>query len=907
MKYRKKLIEVALPLDVINQASAAEKKIHVGTTSNLHAWWARRPLAACRAVVFASLVDDPSNDLPPEKAEKKRRELFDVLCRLVQWESNNDGTVLAAARRLIAESIGADRVLIVDPFCGAGSIPIESQRLGLHALGLDLNPVAVAISKALVEVPPVVSGHTQINPGRTTEQLLLPDSADRFKGFRDDLKHYEERVLSIVKDGLVGLYGKEAAGHDPLPIAWLWCRTVPCTNPGCRALVPLIKSLWLSRTPKNRCWLSVKETEEDGRVVFEVQSGSGRPTDPPITDSGARCVSCATTMSFAEIRAAAMQGEMGFRLTAVVLKSGTSMTFRVGTETEEKLALSCSPNWSPDTSLPEQALGFRVQKYGLTHHSDLFLPRQLAMLSIFAEALSQTVEEIRAVSSDEAYANAVAVYLAIFFDRLVQTNNSLVRWFTHTQRPSKAQPTFDKQTVQMTWDFAEANPLSNSAGGWSTCCKYPQTALNCLPQIPGSGTIRHCDARTMEVEHKSETVFCTDPPYYDNIGYADLSDFFYIWLRRTLRGIYPDAFRTMLVPKQEELIADPSRHQGDEKAAKEFFYSGMQDVFHRMWNTASSKYPTTIFYAFKQSQSEPSGPTVSTGWERMLQALVDGSWAIVGTWPIRTEHENRPRGIGANALASSVVLVCRKRPSTAPTTTHAEFRRLLRKELPDAMKALQECNIAPVDMAQSSIGPGMAIFTRHSKVLEADGNAMSVRTALGTINQALDEVLAEQEGEFDADTRWAIAWFEQFGLDVGAFGQADVLARAKNTAVDGLVEAGIARASGGKVQLLQREELRADWEPSTDKRLTIWEVTQYLIRALEQDGETGAAALLQKLGGLGETARDLAYRLYTICERKKWADEALAYNGLVIAWPELTKLALAERSNKPESQSRLFE
>jgi putative DNA methylase len=408
----------------------------------------------------------------------------------------------------------------------------------------------------------------------------------------------------------------------------------------------------------------------------------------------------------------------------------------------------------------------------------------------------------------------------------------------------------------------------------------------------------------------------TDPPYYDNIGYADLSDFFYVWLRRSLVGVYPSLFATLLTPKTQELIASPYRHDGSKDKAQAFFEDGLGKAFARMQQVQNADYPLTVYYAFKQAESdeddaegEPGSvvpATASTGWETMLAGLIRAGFSIHGTWPMRTERSVRSVGLGTNALASSIVLVCRPRPKDAQLATRKQFIIALRRELPEALRNLQHGNIAPVDLAQAAIGPGMAVFTRYTKVMETDGSPMNVRTALGLINQALDEVLAEQEGEFDADTRWATAWFEQHAHNDGPYGEAETLSKAKNVGIAGLVTAGILQSRAGKVRLLRRDELPDDWDPAADDRLTVWEATQHLIRALDQEGESGAAALLHRLSGLGETARDLAYRLYTLCERKKWADEALAYNGLVIAWPELTKLALAERTKSPAAQPELF-
>jgi putative DNA methylase len=898
--YKKKLIEVALPLQSINRASAAEKLIHVGTTSNLHAWWARRPLAACRAVAFASLVDDPGEYLAPEAAEIKRQELFGLIERLIAWESKDDETVLAAAKRAIAQSAGGELPTVVDPFCGSGSIPIEALRLGLNAVGSDLNPIAVSISKALVEVPYVVSGHHAISP-KASKTLL---DTEGFDGFRTDLKYYSSRIIERAREGVSRLYADTYAGSTE-PIAWLWCRTAECPNPGCETRIPLISSLWLSKTKKSRAFLRIaKRDARSHRIAFDVIVGdTGEPESPPVNDTGAACPRCGTPVPFAALRDQGRAGKLGFQLNAYVTKAGSAMQFHAACPEYEAKAMAVRPEWVPDTKLPDAALGFRVQAYGLTHHRDLFLPRQLAALSYFGTALDETIVDVRKdAGGDIDYANAIAVYLAIFFDRLVQTNNALVRWFVHAERPSKAQPTFDKQTVQMVWDFAEANPLAESTGGWETCCKYPQTALDCLPRKPARGRVLHGDSAVLTLP-AGKYLFSTDPPYFDNIGYADLSDFFYIWLRRVLLPVYPDVFRTILVPKNDEIISDPSRHAGDRSAAREFFYERLGRTFRVMYTAAADEYPATIFYAFKQEENTDTGGAISTGWERMLQALIDANWTITGTWPMRTEHANRPRGIGANALASSIVLVCRKRLADAPSATRREFVTSLKAELPVALALLQHGNIAPVDLAQAAIGPGMAVYTRFSKVIDAEGNSLSVGQALAMINEILDEVLAEQEGDFDSDTRWALAWFEQFGFDEGEYGVAETLSKAKNTSVSGMVQAGILSSKSGKVHLLPPNELPTDWDPATDSRLTVWEIVHHLIRTLSE-GESAAALLVTKIGTRAEVARELAYRLFALCERKKRANEALAYNALVLSWPEILRLA---RQTPAASQTGLFE
>ena len=543
----------------------------------------------------------------------------------------------------------------------------------------------------------------------------------------------------------------------------------------------------------------------------------------------------------------------------------------------------------------------------MKNHRHLFTDRQLLALATFADMVSEArTRVIRDSDGSDEYADAVALFLGLLVSKSADYWSNLCVWRSDPKNLGIGH-VFSRQALSMAWDFAEGNPFSTSSGSWGSSQRWTELVLR-ESRATAIGNVNQISANSLACP--VHPIISTDPPYYDNVPYADLSDFFYVWLRRSLQPVFPELLRTVLVPKSEELVADPFR-QGGKEAARQFFERGMGQVFEKMQETTDFQYPATIYYAFKQTEDEyeptenSNGPRSSTGWETFLQGLADTGWQINGTWPIRTEMGNRTRSMASNALASSVVLVCRPRRNDASLATRKEFMNALRAELPEALRNLQYGNIAPVDLAQAAIGPGMAVFTRYAKVMESDGTAMTVRTALGIINQVLDEVLAEQEGDFDADTRWALAWFEQFGTQEGPYGVAETLSKAKNTAVSGLVEAGIISARGGKVKLLARDELSSTWDPATEKRLTVWETTQHLIRTLGQHGEEATAVLMNKLGGMAETARELAYRLYTICERKKWADEALAYNGLVIVWPELTKLARAARSEQRESQQAL--
>ena len=929
MTYRKKLIEVALPLDAINRESAREKSIRHGHPSTLHLWWARRPLAACRAVLFAQLVDDPSSHpdkFPTEEAQKKERErLFKIIEKLVKWENINNERVLEAARAEILKSTGGNPPPVLDPFCGGGSIPLEAQRLGLKAYASDLNPVAVLITKALIEIPPKFAGRPPVHPGGQTSMHW-----HGAKGLAEDVRYYGKWMRGEAEKRIGHLYPKvklpkEYGGGEATVIAWLWARTVKCPNPACGAQMPLVRSFALSTKKSKQAW--VEPVVEEKQYHFEIRTGRGKPREGTVNRRGATCLCCGTPVPFDHVRSEGKAGRMGERLMAIVAEGNRGRVYVGPEEGHEDIAVKATPENVPDTDLPKHALGFRVQLYGMTKHRHLFTPRQLVALTTFSDLVMEAREivmedAIKAGMPDDskgindggagavAYADAVGTYLAFAVDRGSDAWSSLASW---RQGVEATRGTFARQALPMVWDFAEANPFSNACGNWLDACI--QWINKVLLYVPAN---MNCATKQMDVTAIVEAIVnpivSTDPPYYDNIGYADLSDFFYVWLRRSIGKIYPDLFSTMLVPKAEELVATPYRFDGNREKAREFFETGLRRAFEKMRAAAHPDCPLAVYYAFKQAESDAkikdgNGKNVlaSTGWETMLEGLLQTGFQITGTWPMRTERSARTVSLGTNALASSIVLVCRPKPENAPMTTRRDFINALKRELPPALKTLQQGNIAPVDLAQAAIGPGMAVFSCYSKVLEADGTSMRVRSALALINQVLDEYLAEQEGEYDADTRWALAWFEQHGMEEGPFGVAEILSKAKNTAVDGLVAAGIIVSKAGKVRILQRHELPEGWDPATDKRLTVWEVAQHLIRALVDKGsEEGAAALLRKVGALGDVARDLAYRLYTICDRKKWAQEALAYNSLVVAWPELVKLAGQHRSTTP-TQEELFD
>ncbi len=898
---RRKLIEVALPLEAINREAAREKSIRHGHPSTLHLWWARRPLAACRAVLFAQLVDDPSahpDRFPTEEAQdQERQRLFRLIERLVPWEATQDEKVLEDAREEIRRSCGDTPPEVLDPFCGGGSIPLEAQRLGLVAHGSDLNPVAVLITKALIELPARFANRPPIHP-RDGDGRLAVQSWRGAQGLAEDVRYYGTWMREEAERRIGHLYPQATLpdGRKATVIAWIWARTVTCPNPACRATMPLVRSFWLGKKKGKEAW--VRPVVENKTVRFEIGHGrTGPPTEGTVSRTGATCLVCNTPVPLAHIRTEGKDGRMDAQLMAIVAQGNRERIYLPPDPEHEKAADVPRPEGVPETELPKQALGFRVQGYGMTHHADLFTNRQLTALVTFSDLVAEARQRVIEDGGTPEYADAVATYLALGISRVAMTGDSLVRW---NPVGEKAQHMFGRQAISMIWDFAEPNPLSDATGSWSASVELEANPLEMLlPSPVAIGSALQLDA-TKDRPASPSVIVATDPPYYDNVGYADLSDFFYVWLRRSLASTYPALFSTMLTPKAAELVADPFRSGGDKERSEQRFEDGFEKAFAHLRKAARPDFPLTVFYAFKQSEHDESG-VASTGWETMLAGLLRSGFTVTATWPMRTEMATRMRNQASNALASSIVLACRPRSETAGITDRRGFLAALHAELPQALRELQQGNIAPVDLAQAAIGPGMAVFSRYAKVVEPTGEAMPVRSALALINQVLDEVLTEQEGEFDADTRFAIKWFEQYGFDEAGYDPAEGLARAMNVSVKGLEDAGILVARAGRVRLLRRSELAPDWEPTTDTRMPVWEVTQQLVRALWDEGsEAKAGELLRRLGGVGEVARDLAYRLYAICERRGWAEDALGFNALVTAWPEIARPAATVATIQPE-------
>lgn len=908
MTHKKKLIEVALPLDAINKAAAREKSIRHGHPSTLHLWWARRPLAAARAVLWASLVDDPSahpDRFPTEEdQEVERQRLFRILEDLVLWENSNNERVLEAARTEIEASCDGELPNVLDPFCGGGTIPLEAQRLGLPAYGGDLNPVAVLISKAMVEIPSRFADLPPVNPDARAESGLK--TWDRAQGLAEDVRWYGQWMRDRAFERIGHLYPKvklppEQGGGEATVIAWIWARTVESPDPSWNGHVPLVRS-WVLRKKKGKpvVWVEPVVDRDTQTITYRIREG-GTPVEGTIKRGKGRCIATGSVIDADYIKSEAVAGRLHESVIAIVAEGQRRRVYLSPDSDAAPIADLTAPELGLRGPVPTHSQYMGMPRYGLDTWEKLFLPRQAHTLATFYELLAEVHEEVAKAAARAglptdnsrlrdggagpvAYADALTTYLAFAVDRSLARWTSLAIWNSVGE---KTEHVFRLQAYQMSWEFAEANPFSSSTGNWAGQAEWVAKALEELPARTPAVVVQR-DAEAL-INSAPTSVFATDPPYYDNVPYSDLSDFYYVWLRRYLNEVWPDELSTIVTPKAEELVADVER-LGGRTEANRFFEEGMRRVLSAAVQRHDDRFPMSIFYAFQQSETVSEG-TVSTGWESFLEALLGTGLTVVSTWPVRTEMPGGVRNFGRNSLASSIVLICRARKVDAALATRSEFLAALRAELPGAIRLLQKESIAPVDMAQSAIGPGMAVFSRYAKVVEADGKPMSVRQALALINEVLQEVLSEEETEFDADTRWALTWFEQYGLNPGPYGDAETLSKAKGTAVSGVVQAGIAAQLDGNVRLLERDELDPGWDPALDGRLTVWEVAQHLIARLGES-ETAAADLLRQVGpGVGERARQLAYLLYQIADRKGWASEAVAYNSLVQAWPELTRLA----------------
>ncbi len=950
IKSPKKLIEVALPLDDINVASAREKSIRHGHPSTLHLWWARRPLAAARAVLFAQMVNDPGGERgwyagkTKAQADAEREELFQIIRDLVKWENTTNEEVLERARAAIRKSWretcemnkgqpGFDPEKLPafhDPFAGGGAIPLEAQRLGLEAYASDLNPVAVLINKAMIEIPPKFAGQPPVNPVSRADKNLFKREWKGAQGLAEDVRYYGKWMRDEAEKRIGHLYPKievtaqmakdrpdlkQYVGGKLTVIAWLWARTVKSPNPAFAHVdVPLASTFMLSTKDGKEAY--VEPVIEGNEYRFTVKVG--KPKDSAAAKSGTKlsrganfqCLMSGTPIAGNYIKAEGKAGRMGARLMAIVASGGRGRTYLAPTPEHELAALEAKPGWRPEVTISGSTQYLGVKPYGMDRFDQLFTDRQIVALTTFSDLVQEARERVQrdalaaglpdvnkplrdGGTGAMAYAEAAGVYLAFALSKQADLGNSLCGWEPIAQCPRHV---FGRQALPMLWDYAEGNPLGDSSGAWKVFVDGIVKAFSKAFEfvaMDASGSAQQDDAGTQNISMGK--LISTDPPYYDNVPYADLSDFFYVWMRRPLKPVFPELFSTLAVPKSEELVAFAYRHDG-KVGAEAFFLEGMTKAMSRLAEQAHPAFPVTIYYAFKQSESNATDGIASTGWETFLEAVIRAGFSTSGTWPVRTENASRMRGQASNALASSIVLVCRKRDPQFHSISRQEFQRELRAELPDALAAMiggttGRSPIAPVDLAQAAIGPGMAIYSRYAGVLAQDGTKMPVRDALILINRVKDEVLGGI-GQADADTGFCVDWFAQYGWAAGPFGEADTLGRAKGTSVAGVVDAGVLESRAGKVRLLRWKEYERDWAPETDHRIPAWQACHQLILALNEGGESVAGALLARMPEHGESVRALAYYLYNLCEQKKWAEDARVYNELMTAWHGIVAASL---------------
>lgn len=931
----RKLIEVALPLDAINQQSAREKSIRKGHPSTLHLWWSRKPTATSRAVLFSQLVDDPSEryeefleaaraagETDPESAaeravEAERRRLFTLITRMVNWDNIGDEHLMREVREEIRRSTGEEPPAVLDPFAGGGSIPLEAQRLGLEAHASDLNPVAVLINKALIEIPPRFAGRAPVFPGADDGTRSWPGA----HGLAEDVRRYGEWMREEAWRRIGHLYPRAQLpdGSEATVIAWIWARTVTCPNPACGIETPLASKWWLGKKKGKEAYIvpTVVGDHVEYSIGHDPKRAPTKQDDGTIDRNGARCLACEAHIGFDYLRSEARNGGMEAELTAIAVEGRGSRTYLPPNDAHVATALRAAPSSVPMGELPEAALGFRVQAYGMLKYSDLFSPRQLTALTTFSDLVGEAREQVLrdalagGMSEGErleaggvgaaAYADAVATYLGFAVSRLTDYSSALNTWANNPQMEI-LRNVFARQALPMAWDFAEGNPFASSSGSLSIMVKAVSEAVSRAP-ANFTSCVLQADAASRDYR---DAVVSTDPPYYDNIGYSDLSDFFYVWLRRSLKDVHPSLFSTMLVPKAEELVANPYRHGGRD-GARDFFEDGFRTVFANARRSANPDYPMTVYYAFKQSETSVDGRT-STGWSTILEGMIRSGWSITATWPVRSERGGRMRDIGSNALASSIVLVLRPRPEDAPMTDRRSLMRELRRTLPEAVETLRSGGIAPVDLAQAAIGPGMSVFSRYARVISPDGTDMSVSEALTQINAVLDEVLGEQEDDLDPDTRWCLTWFDAHGFTEGPYGEAETLASARNASIDALKRSGVITSGGGRVGLISPEDLPDDYDPRTDDRISHWEVVLHLARALDRRGIDEAGRLLSAADerGLGaDILQSLAYRLYSLAEKHGWTEAGLLFNALGGSWPEIAAAARTAESTGPDIQTAL--
>ena len=877
--------------------------------STLHLYWARRPLATTRSILFAQLVDDPSahpDKFPTEEDQvNERQRLHRLMNRLSRWENIHDQDLYREARQAILDSNNGRMPAVLDPFAGGGAIPLEAQRLGCEAHASDLNPLAVIINKALIEFPARFHNLPSVHPAAVS-------ATDSTGGLADDIRYYGKQLRDRAFEKVGYLYPtvKDEHGDEHTVIAWIWARTVTNPNPANPVQVPLVRSWWLSKKSGHEAWIK-PIIQTDGSIRYEVQHNADGPTgdaEGTIGRKGGYSIVDGTSISLNEVRKEGQLHRIGRELIAIVAEGTTGRIYLPPTSDQTRIANVPQPEEVPDGKLPHNPRDFKTPNYGMTQWSDLFTNRQLTVLTTLADTVAEIRERVlsdalaagmahgepldEGGTDAQAYADAIAVYLSLAVSRQTDRCSTIASW---QNQGEKIRNVFARQAIPMTWDYAEANPFSSSSGCFSSQINWVAEAVENVPATP------LCEAHQADAATRDYTdvVVSTDPPYYDNIGYSDLSDYFYVWLRRMLKDILPSVCTTMLTPKTQELVANPYRHGGKDGAAQ-FFVDGFNHVFEHVRETARTDVPMTVYYAYKQ-QDDTNG--TSTGWYALLDGLIHGGWEITATWPVRSERGGRMISVGTNALASSIVLACRPRPEDAPSIPMRMFNSVLRRELTEELKTLMASGIDPVDLNQAAIGPGISVYSRYSRIREADGSDMPVQKALEVINHVIDEVMGDADTDYDADTRFAVKWYQSYGWGQENSGMADQLSRSCGTSPDALVRGGVFEAAGGKARLFRPEEMTDEWNPLQDDHTSLWEATIRMAGILDKKGVDAVVPVMAQVGERlpWEQIRALSFRMYHEAEKRKDTEGAIRFNNLVSMWDDLSVRAYKETVNLQEN------
>ncbi|MDR1013036.1 MAG: DUF1156 domain-containing protein [Lactobacillales bacterium] len=934
---KKKLIEVGLPLEAINLACAREKSIHHNHPSSLHLWWARRPLAAARAVIFASLIDDPSSHpeiFPLEEQQNAERDrLFDIIKSLVKYENIHNITLLNSAITEISNSLNGHFPKLLDPFCGGGSIPLEGKKLGLEVFASDLNPVSVIINFAMLDFPHRFANAIPVNPdysSPTINQKFVTSSKPLpvKNALSLDLEFYANSIYDKLHNEIGHLYPplnpetlefSNRRDSTTNIIAWIWFRAVKCPNPVCNCQTPLAHSF-------NLCTVAGKEKHlvpiiSDTTISFKI--AKGKTDNYTVNKHGAKCIKCNAIIPLKYIQEEGVAGKLTELPGAIVADISKTKEYYIFDDLHFNASLVPRPEHVPETLIPNTNHKICTKIYGFSKFSDHFTNRQLTLLSAFSTLISDIGKQIQydaeikwnnyddtditeGGTGSKAYSQAIQIYLSLILDKTADYNSSFSTWNAPRQGMRNI---FGRQSLPMVWDFAEVNPFSNQTGSIKNMIQWVVKTLETLDRSPISvkPTINLRDAK--QDSGLRNMLISTDPPYYDNIIYSDISDFFYVWLRLTLHDIIPNLFQTVLTPKRDEIVANKFRHDNNPVKAKLFFEKSLYEAFVNLYNCSSDEYPVTIYYAFKQrefkeinhSESNISTrkiETTSSGWETMLSALIKAGFSITGTWPIKTEFVGRNVGNNTNSLSTSIVLVCRKRPQAENKISTRDFIKELSREISVPLKYLQNCKLSPVDLAQAAIGPGMAIFTKYSKIIESDNSELTVRKALSEINNALDRFLSESTVGLDLESSFCIELYSQYSYNSVLAGEADILLKAKNVTLQSLLNLKVIKSKDGKISLNERDELDVT---SPQHMHCIWLNTQLLVKLFIKGGIDDSANFLNVIPpNLREKSLSVAYKLFSISENHKWIHEAKAYNSFVTDWDQIKNRAIELESIRPK-------